>query len=121
MQISTTARNVSLTPTAEQHLSEHVRLALRRFAGRIRSVETTLQDVNGPKGGRDKQVLIRVRLRSGELVVAEACRASTAAAIAVAIRRARRIVRRRAGRTRRLEKRTLRALGRRHETVPGNA
>lgn len=113
MQISTTARNVALTPAAERHLREHVRLALRRFGGRVRSVETCLADVNGPKGGVDKQVSIRIRLNSGELVVAEACRTSTGAALAVAIRRARRLVRRRTSKARRLEKRTLRALGRR--------
>lgn len=121
MQISMTARNLTLTPAGEQYLREHIRLALRRFGARIRSVETCLRDVNGPKGGVDKQVSIRLRLRSGELVLAEARSASTGAAMAVAIRRARRIVRRRTGRARRLEKQTLRALGRGHSVVAGSA
>jgi ribosome-associated translation inhibitor RaiA len=121
MQISTTARNLPLTPAAEQYLREHIRLALRRFAARIRSVEICLTDVNGPKGGPDKQVAVKVQLRSGDAVVAEACRASTGAAVAVAIRRAKRMVRRRSGRARRLEKQRLRALGRGQGALRGNA
>lgn len=121
MQISTTARNVQLTPAAEQHLREHLAMALQRFAARIRFVETCLSDLNGPKGGVDKHVTIRIQLRSGETVVAEARSTSTGAALAVAIRRARRIVRRRAVRSRRLDKRTLRALGRGHVTVSDSA
>lgn len=121
MQISITARNVPLTPAAEQYLREHIRLSLRRFAGRIRAAEICLTDVNGPKGGPDKHVAVRVQLRTGDTVVAEACRINMGAAVAVAIRRAKRIVRRRSGRAQRLQKRTLRALGRRPGAVSGNA
>ncbi len=112
MQISTAARDITLTPAAERQLREHIRMALRRFDTHVRSVEASLSDVNGPKGGVDKQVAIRVRLRSGGAVVAEARCESTGAALALAVRRARRMLRRRVNRARRIEKRTLRALGR---------
>lgn len=44
-------------------LIEHrVRTALRRFASHVRSVRVSVADINGPRGGVDKECTIAVRL-----------------------------------------------------------
>ena len=48
-----------------------IEFALGRFAGRVRSLDIRLTDLNGPKGGVDKQCVIAVRLerRPEEIIV----------------------------------------------------
>ena len=48
----------SLVPRVERR----VRTALRRYAAHIRAVRVRLRDVNGPRGGVDKECTIAVRL-----------------------------------------------------------
>ncbi len=46
--------------------------ALGRFAGRVRSLNVSLTDLNGPRGGLDKKCLIAVRLaRPRRVIVVE--------------------------------------------------
>ncbi len=40
-----------------------VRFALDRFRGRVRAVRVRITDVNGPRGGIDKQCIVAVRLQ----------------------------------------------------------
>lgn len=49
----------------------HTRLefALGRFSGRVRSLTVRLKDLNGPKGGPDKQCQIAVRLEYPRRVI----------------------------------------------------
>lgn len=50
-------------------VQRRLEFALGRFAGRIRSLQVRLSDVNGPRGGRDKKCLIAVRLTSPSRIV----------------------------------------------------
>lgn len=45
-----------------------LRAALDRFSSRVASVKVTLNDVNGPRGGLDKECKIYVRLAGGVLL-----------------------------------------------------
>ena len=62
-----TVRGLSFRPTqAIRRFVEHrLHQALDRHAENIRHVEVVLDDVNGPKGGRDQQCRVRVDLNRG--------------------------------------------------------
>ncbi len=67
--------------------------ALDRFAGRVRSLTVRLRDVNGPRGGRDKQCVVAVRLTASKrLIVIEELDTDVNVAIARAADRAARAV-----------------------------
>ena len=55
---STAATPPALLPRVERR----VRTALRRFAAHIRAVRVHLADINGPRGGVDKECTIAIRL-----------------------------------------------------------
>ena len=73
MQIVIRATNISLSDAIRNHVFTRVGAALRRFAGRVSSVQVVIEDVNGPKGGEDIACRIEAGLeRSREpLVISE--------------------------------------------------
>jgi hypothetical protein len=75
-----------------EHVEHRVRAALERFSHRISLAEVSIIDINGPRGGRDKSLRLRVRMRPrGSLYIEEtdadirtaADRAADRAALAV--------------------------------------
>jgi putative sigma-54 modulation protein len=94
MNINVTAHGLSIDGDTDSFVRKQVRSALQRFDDQVFLVDACLKDINGPKGGIDKQVLVRVRLRSGHVVTTEVARARLRAAIVVSLRKARRAVRR---------------------------
>jgi ribosome hibernation promoting factor len=62
--------NYELDDKLKDHLERRLRFALGRFAARIDRVRVRLSDVNGPRGGVDKQCRIAVALipRGGVMV-----------------------------------------------------
>ena len=70
MKLTLRARHVLITPTLRDAILRRIELAFARLSLEIRSVHCTVTDINGPKGGPDKQVRLRVRGRGiGSLVV----------------------------------------------------
>ena len=70
MKLTIRSRHVLLTPALRDLIQRRLELAFSRIALEIRSVHCTITDINGPRGGPDKQVRLRVRARSlGGLVV----------------------------------------------------
>ena len=94
MNINVTVHGLSIDGDTDSFVREQVRSALQRFTDQVFLVDAYLKDINGPKGGIDKQVLVRVRLRNGHVVTIEVARARLRAAVVVALRKARRAVRR---------------------------
>jgi hypothetical protein len=43
-----------------------------RFSNIIRSIDAFFADLNGPKGGHDKNLLLAVRMRNGQMVAVRA-------------------------------------------------
>lgn len=99
MIISTSSHNVQLTDSVDECVQRSVESALHRFSDDIMSVDVFLQDINGPKGGVDKAVKIRVDIRGGKLVVVETVDENLYAAIRKGSKRAKRAVRRQLGRS----------------------
>ncbi len=110
MNITARAQGFDLSQSIDAFVREELRLALQRFSGDILSVDVFLKDTNGPKGGVDKQVLVRIRLRNGQLLAMSTTREDLYAAIKVAVKRSKRVVRRTLRKSRRIERRRLRNL-----------
>lgn len=112
MNITARAQGFDLSQAIDAFVRDELRAALQRFGEDIMTIDVYLKDTNGPKGGVDKLALVRVRLRSGQLIALETVRADLYAAIKVSVKRAKRAVRRNLKKFRRLERRRLRSLGR---------
>lgn len=94
MDINVNAQGLRKDAATAAFVREQVQSALQRFDDQVFVVDTYLKDINGPKGGIDKQVLVRVRLRNGRVITTEVARARLRAAVVVSLRKARRAVRR---------------------------
>ena len=73
MQLHIKGQNLFLAPALIERVDRRLRFALSRFAERIERVTLRCADLNGPRGGVDKQCRIVVKLRpSGEVVIDDA-------------------------------------------------
>ena len=66
-----------------------IHTAFARFEHRIAGITVTVNDLNGPRGGRDKQCRVEVRLGRGGSVIGRSTAETEYAAIAKARLRAR--------------------------------
>lgn len=72
MEIQILGRNVSLNPPQIEVIERRIQYALNRFSTQVRTVQVTLSDVNGPKGGQDILCRFKVLLRKrGEVLVGD--------------------------------------------------
>lgn len=110
MNISSRAQGFELSSAIDTFVRDEIRSALERFTEEIISVDAFMKDTNGPKGGVDKQVLIRVQMRGRQQITLQTTREDLYAAIRISIKRAKRAVRRNVRKARRFEKLTLRRL-----------
>lgn len=101
-----------LTSAIEQHTQTQLQFHLANFSAHIVAADVFLRDINGPKGGPDKKVLIRVQLRSKITVTIERTRSNLYTAVSTAARQAKRAVRRNLNKHRRMERFALREMGR---------
>ena len=110
MNIAIRTQGFELTRAINNFTCSQLEAALRPYAEMVVSVDVFLKDINGPKGGVDKQVLVRTRLRSGQVIAIECTRANLYSAIAATTRRCKRSVRRALRKQRRIERLRLREL-----------
>lgn len=89
MEIQIVTRALTLTAAQYELISRRLQFGLGRFARRLRRVDVTLSDVNGPKGGNDIQCRVKLLLnRKGELVVSDTSETVEAAISSVTARAA---------------------------------
>lgn len=70
MKFGIRGRHIELTEALLAHVERRLRFALSRFGQKIRRVAVQLTDLNGPRGGLDKQCRVTVTLSpSGKLMV----------------------------------------------------
>lgn len=110
MNISSRAQGFELSSAIDTFVRDEIRAALERFNEDIISVDVFLKDTNGPKGGVDKQAVMRVQLRGRQQITLQTTREDLYAAVRISIKRAKRAVRRSVRKARRFEKLTLRRL-----------
>lgn len=88
MQLTIRTRHLSLSPETQEELRRRILLAFARVRLWVRDVDVTLADVNGPRGGADKQCRLRVRGRSVRSIVVEQVGMDVVATVAHAAERA---------------------------------
>ena len=103
MKLVLRSRHVVLTPTLRDQILRRIELAFARISSEIHAVNCTISDVNGPRGGPDKLVSLRVRGAFGGLIV-EHTGTDAATAVSLAADRA--------------ERALLRSIARRRSFVP---
>ena len=110
MNIITRANDFPLTGAIDEYVKGELRSAFRRLEAEIVSIDVSMKDANGPKGGVDKQVLICVRLRNRHQVALDTAHEDLYAAVKTGVKRTRRTVQRTLRKSRRVGRQTLREL-----------
>ena len=94
MQLEIRGQDFPVFVDLRDHIQSRMETALARHRERVERVEVRLADVNGPKGGVDKQCRAVVRLRPrGRVMVQEVSTDFLAAATRVADRLSRAVAR----------------------------
>ena len=83
------------TPELETLAARRFQHALDRFSRNVRSLAVRVSDVNGPRGGVDKQCVVTIRLRhtARDIVIADVDQSASAVVSRVAGRAARAVAR----------------------------
>lgn len=81
MQVEIRRRNVAAAEALREHIERRIHFALARFSSRVARVTVRLSDVNGPRGGLDKQCRVTVALRGARRIQVENLDAGLYAAI----------------------------------------
>lgn len=88
MQIQlNSAQGVSMSPALEAHINKQLQSVERRFGERLTRIEVYLTDVNGPKGGVNKQCKLEARPRGGDPLMAESLHEDAYDAVTAAVKR----------------------------------
>lgn len=70
MKLEIFAQRIEATEVLSTHIERRLRFALGRFGARVARVAVTLTDLNGPRGGVDKQCrIVAFLVPKGEVVV----------------------------------------------------
>lgn len=102
MMIAVRHRGVALSNAGRVYALERLTAALARSAVYVRDARVSVADVNGPKGGEDKECTVTVHLLRGRPVTVTERAGSVTAAVDGASRRAGHAVGRLAARLRQL-------------------
>jgi putative sigma-54 modulation protein len=92
MRIQIHSKNFRLFDRQRERMERSLRFALARFHERILSVTVGFADVNGPRGGADKQCRLVVRMPNCDKITIEETSGNVLAAVASASERAGRAV-----------------------------
>jgi putative sigma-54 modulation protein len=68
MKLEIHQKNMNIERSLYDHITDHIHTALARFASKINRVTIWLVDINGPRGGIDKQCRIAVQLLKGKTI-----------------------------------------------------
>ena len=110
MNITARAHNFEFSEAIAGFAHDQLSAALNRFSDGVIFVDLYMKDTNGPRGGVDKQVLIRVRLRNRQLIATETTHEDLYMAIRRGARCTKRVVRRTLRKSARINKLRLRRL-----------
>ena len=81
MELEIRRHNIHLSDAMKDHIERRLEFALGQFNSRLGSVAVHVEDVNGPKGGIDKQCRILVTLPGGKVIKVEELDAEVTAAV----------------------------------------
>jgi len=69
LTISIRARHLELPSVHHDAIARRLDFALARLSTSIRDVDCVVTDINGPRGGLDKHVRLRVRGHAGSMIL----------------------------------------------------
>ena len=107
MNITTATQGFELNSAIDAFVRNRLHVALKRLCVHVVAIDVFAKDTNGPKGGIDKQVLIRVHLPNRQVLVVDTTHENLYAAIEKGAKRTKRAVRRSLRKSRQIEKRRL--------------
>lgn len=107
MNVRIFSRDFELTPAIEARVLRQVERSLQSFERELTSVEAYLSDINGPRGGADKKVLMRTALPGLPPVSVSTEHADLYVAIGRTAKRLRRAVKRSITKNQRVEPRKV--------------
>ncbi len=107
MNINIHAPNIHLDASEQGKVRDQIKRALSGFADRVRAIDVYIKDVNGPRGGNDKSVVIHVRLTGRTVLASSSLKSKLLAASAAAANKIRRRVKSALRRQRRFERQSL--------------
>lgn len=110
MKVRIQSQGFELTPAIAARVNEKLDRMQSRFADELISIDVFLKDLNGPKGGYDKQAIIRVELRHRAPISISSTQTDLYQAIDACTRRCMRSVRRTISRERLVRRRGLHQL-----------
>lgn len=113
MQLVIQARHFDLTESIRQHVEKRLGFLGRSHLSQVKQVLVRLSDINGPRGGDDKQCQINVHLPGEPAVVIEETRSDLYGAIDRASQRVSHAISRRLGK-RKSRKRLRAHIARQH-------
>lgn len=108
MQMTIQTQGFPMSSSVYRRARGQLERALGSFRESIVDLDVFLKDVNGPKGGFDKAVVVRVNLTTQQSVTVETISSNLHAAIILSARRAKRSVRRAIEKRRRVARQELR-------------
>lgn len=100
MKITIRTRHLMLTAETHEEIRARIHRAFSRISPWVRAVDVTLADINGPKGGADKQCRLRVRGPGLTGVVVEHVGVETLPTISLVLDRAEQVLLRKVARRR---------------------
>ena len=71
MKLELRARHLTVDPRLRELCERNLLYSLGRFEDHVRRVQLWMEDLNGPRGGRDLRCVLRVGLRHGGAVTVE--------------------------------------------------
>lgn len=107
MKVRIQSQGFTITPAICARVNKKLSGLLSRYDEELISVEVYLKDLNGPKGGYDKQAVIRVQLRHLAPISISTTHTDVYKAIDVTVRRLLRSVRRTVSRKNLINRRGL--------------
>ncbi len=72
MRVNVRVKNAKKTTAFVRWAKERIADSFARLSHQVRSVEAFFSDLNGPKGGRDQNLLLAVRLWNGQTIAVRA-------------------------------------------------
>jgi len=88
MELAVNTLNIEITGEAIAQIKNKARKVFSRISDNIMAVKVTLDDVNGPKGGRDKKCMVIVHCHGMPSVVASNNQQSVIGAVNLALTKA---------------------------------
>jgi putative sigma-54 modulation protein len=94
MLVNIQSRHFSLSEALSKYVQSKVQIMLSRYESKINSINVSLFDINGPKGGEDKCCKIIIKINGTTSIVVQETAEDLYDAINTCSRRARRAVKR---------------------------